>query len=133
MAGMEPGTRSELEEASDRLYAGSRASVRALHDAVLELTHALGEDAQPRPAADRIEVLRGSVFLDLRPGPEDSLLLGLYYPGDIPADDRLNPAGAQADAAVGGPSHWVQLDWDAMDQDVIALEPLIEAAYAQHP
>ncbi len=130
---MEPGSRRELDLATEALYAGSRASVRALHDAMLELTHALGDDVRLRPGADRIEVLRGSVFLDLRPGPQDSLRLGLYYTGDVPADDRLRPAHPRPQAAgAAGPSHWARLDWDAMDQDVIALEPLIEAAYDQH-
>lgn len=129
---MEPGSR-ELDEAIDLLYAGSRASVRALHDAMVELTHALGEDVGLRPAAGRIEVVRGSVFLDLRPGPEDSLRLGLYYTADVPGDDRLTPASSETDPGAGRPSHWARLDWDAMDQDVIALEPLIEAAYDQHP
>lgn len=135
---MDPAPRSELDEATDRLYAGSRACVRALHDAMLELTHALGDDVRPRPAPDRIEVLRGSVFLDLSPGPSDSLRIGLYYTGDVPSDERLLPnEGPTGDEAAGsGPgqpaSHCVQLDWDAMDQDVIALEPLIEAAYDQH-
>lgn len=122
--GMDPDAIRALNDAADRLYAGSRAPVRALHDAVLELTRALGDDVTVRVGSGRVEVLRRTVFLDLAPGPDDTLRVGVHY--------RDDAAGDVPDVLDAEPAHVVHLDWDALDQDVIALEPLIETAYDQH-
>lgn len=117
----------EVDRATDELFSGVNAPLRPLFDAIFELTHALGDDVRAEPADGYVALVRRTPFLALAPGPDVTLRIGLVYRGALPADARLEPADGFA-----GATHWVHLDDDALDTDVIALEPLVEAAYEQH-
>ena len=123
-AGWTPPT---LEESTAALYSGKKAALRPLHDRVLAMALACGEDAEAQARGTYIPVVRGSQFAAIAPGPCGTLRVGLRFRDAPPATPGLEPAKGFAQA-----SHWVHLETDASDEDVAALEPLLAAAYAQN-
>lgn len=117
----------DVEAATDALYSGEKESLRPLHDAIFEMTHALGEDIQAQARGGYIPFVRRTQFLALAPGPRGTLRVGLRFRGEIPQDDRLEPAKGFAQA-----THWVHVEPDALDEDLLTLEPLIATAYDQN-
>jgi uncharacterized protein DUF5655 len=116
-----------VDRAADTLFSGENAPLRPLFDAIFELTHALGDDVSAVPEDGYMALVRRTPFLALAPGPDVTLRVGLVYAGRLPTHERLEPADGFA-----GATHWLHLDADALDTDIIALEPLVEAAYEQH-
>lgn len=116
-----------LDEAVDALYSGPKASLRPLHDAIVEMTHALGEDVEAQPRATYIPLVRRTQFLALAPGPRGTLRVGLRFRGEVPVDDRLAPAKGFAQA-----THWLHVGPDWLDAELLTLEPLIATAYDQN-
>ncbi|GAB96520.1 putative transport protein [Kineosphaera limosa] len=117
----------DVQDATDSLYSGPKAALRPLHDAIFEMTHALGEDIQAQSRATYIPFVRRTQFLALAPGPRGTLRVGLRFRADVPDDDRLSPAKGFAQA-----THWVHVEADALDEDLLTLEPLIATAYDQN-
>lgn len=96
----------------------------ALRDAVVEMTHAQGDDVVTRLEGTVVVVRRRTDFLRVEPRDDGGLDLVLSYPAGAPDDDRLTAA------ADGG--HLVRVAATDVDADLLALEPLIETAYAQN-
>lgn len=115
-----------LEEATAALYAGSKATLRPLHDRVVALALGMGDDVEAQQRGTYIPIVRSRQFLAAAPGPRGTLRIGLRFRDAPPEDARLEPAKGFAQA-----THWVHLPADASLADVDALEPLIAAAYTQ--
>ena len=116
-----------VEEYADALYAGPRAALRPLADAVVALALAQGEDTSVQGRGGYAPVVRRTQFVAVAPGPRGTLRVGFRFRGTVPDDERLEPARGFAQA-----THWVHLQPDADDNDVRSLEPLLEEAYAQN-
>lgn len=121
------GRPPSVEEATDSLYSGAKAHLRPLHDAIVEMTHALGEDIEAQARGAYIPLVRRTQFLALAPGPRDTLRVGFRFCGQVPDDDRLGVARSFAEA-----THWLHVEPDALDADLLTLEPLIATAYDQN-
>jgi Domain of unknown function (DUF5655)/Domain of unknown function (DUF4287) len=91
---------------TDALYAGDKAPLRPIHDAI---------------------VVRRSQFVAVAPGPRGTVRVGFRFRETVPDDERLSPAKGFAQA-----THWLHLPADADDNDLRSLEPLLEAAYDQN-
>src|SRR6478752_6483510 len=119
--------RPSTEGYADQLYSGAKASLRPLHDAVVELALAQGDDAEAQGRGTYIPVVRKSQFAAVAPGPRGTLRVGFRYRTTVPDDPRLETAKGFAQA-----THWLHLDADADDNDVRSLEPLLREAYEQN-
>lgn len=104
--------------------AGMEVGGSALRDAVVEMTHAQGEGASSRAEGASVVVSRRTDFLRVSPRPDGGLDLTFSYPSGAPVHPRLEP---QPDG-----THLVRVSASDVDADLLALEPLIEAAYAQN-
>ena len=116
-----------VEEYADALYAGSKAGLRPLHDAVVALALAQGDDTSVQGRGGYAPVVRRTQFVAVAPGPRGTLRIGFRFRDAVPEDERLSPAKGFAQA-----THWLHLEADADDNDVRSLEPLLEVAYAQN-
>jgi hypothetical protein len=109
----------------DALYAGERATLRPLHDALVDEFAALGDDVVVTACKTKVPVYRKHVFAELRPaGAAVELRLAL---GDV------KPVGRLKAVARGQPgermTHVVRLhDVDAIDGQ---LRAWMAVAYAQ--
>jgi Domain of unknown function (DUF5655) len=119
--------RPSVDEYADGLYAGAKAPLRPLHDAVVELATGLGSDAAVEGRATYAPIVRRTQFAAVAPGPGGTLRVGLRYRDKVPDDPRLEPAKGFAQA-----THWLHLDADTGEDDVRSLEPLLRAAYEQN-
>jgi hypothetical protein len=109
---------------TDELYAGPRAGLRPLHDAVVALALSMGDDAEAQGRGTYIPVVRRTQFVAVAPGPRGTLRVGFRFRDAVPDDERLAPAKGFAQA-----THWLHLPADATPADVATLEPLVAAAY----
>ena len=112
---------------TDTLYAGAKAPLRPLHDAVLAVALALGPDTEAQGRSTYIPVVRATQFAAIAPGPGGTLRVGLRFRTQVPDDARLEPAKGFAQA-----THWVHLPGASLLADAAALEPLLAAAYLQN-
>ena len=119
--------RPSTEGYADELYSGAKAALRPLHDAVVDLALAQGDDAEAQGRSTYIPVVRKSQFAAVAPGPRGTLRVGLRYRGAVPDDDRVEPAKGFAQA-----THWVHLPGDTDPDAVGWLEPLLNEAYRQN-
>ena len=119
--------RPSTEGYADTLYSGAKAPLRPLHDAVVRLALAQGDDAEAQGRGTYIPVVRKSQFAAVAPGPRGTLRVGLRYRGSVPDERRLEPAKGFAQA-----THWVHLPGDTDPDDVDWLEPLLGEAYRQN-
>jgi Domain of unknown function (DUF5655)/Domain of unknown function (DUF4287) len=119
--------RPTVEEYADALYAGAKAPLRPLHDAVVELATGLGSDTAVEGRATYAPIVRTTQFAAVAPGPRGTLRVGLRYRGEVPDDPRLEPAKGFAQA-----THWLHLDADTGEAEVRSLEPLLRVAYEQN-
>ena len=96
----------------------------ALRDAVVEMTHAQGDGISTRLDGAAVVVTRRTEFLRVTTHPDGGLELQLSFPAGAPGDDRLRDL----------PGGWrsLRVAPTDVDADLLALEPLIEAAYAQN-
>lgn len=111
------------DEFADQMYAGKKAHLRPIHDAVVALAASQGPDARVEGRATYTPIVRKRQFCAVGPGPRSTVRVGLRY-RDAPADERLSPAKGFAQA-----THWIHLDADA---DVDALAGLLRLAYEQN-
>jgi hypothetical protein len=119
--------RPSTEGYADALYSGAKATLRPLHDAVVELALRQGEDAEAQGRSTYIPIVRKSQFAAVAPGPRGSLRVGLRYRAAPTEDNRLEPAKGFAQA-----SHWVHVPGDTNPDDIGWLEPLLAEAYRQN-
>jgi hypothetical protein len=84
------GTAAPLDPA-DALYAGVKASLRPLHDALLGQIRALGAfDIAPKKGY--LSLRRGKQFAMIQPSTTSRIDLGLILPATTPATSRLEQA-----------------------------------------
>lgn len=120
-----------LDEHVDALYRGPHETLRPLHEAIVEMTHALGDDIEAQPRASYVALVRRAQapaeFLALAPGSDGTLRVGLRFRGEVPDDHRLAPATGFAQA-----THSLHVSPDWLDAELLTLEPLIATAYDQN-
>ncbi len=71
----------------DAMYAGPKAGLRSIHDALVVLARSFGEDVRICPGKTMVPLYREHVFAEIRPAARDRLDLGLALRGV-----RLRPA-----------------------------------------
>jgi hypothetical protein len=76
----------------DAMYAGKKAALRPLHDAILELALSLGKDVKVCPAKTIIPLYRKHVFAQIKPSTLTRIDLGFAL-GDLKATGRLISTG----------------------------------------
>lgn len=111
---------------TDAVYA-KRPELHALHERVVAMALAVGDDAEVQGRGTYIPLVRRTQFMAVAPGPRGRLRIGFRFRDAIPDDPRLEPAKGFAQA-----THWLHLDPDAGDDVVASLEPLARAAWAQN-
>jgi hypothetical protein len=79
----------------EALFAGNKAGLRPLYDALLEIGLALGSDVKACPCKTMVPLYRRHVFAQIKPATRTRIDLGLYLQ-DTPFDDRLLDTGGQA-------------------------------------
>jgi hypothetical protein len=119
--------RPDPDAYTDALYAGAKANLRPVHDAIIALAEGLGEDAHREGRSTYIPVVRRTQFVAVAPGPRNTVRVGFRFRTVPPEDERLSPATGFAQA-----THWLHLPADADEDDLRSLEPLLEAAYEQN-
>lgn len=119
--------RPDTDAYTDNLYAGPKADLRPIHDAIITLAEGLGDDAHREGRGTYIPVVRRTQFVAVAPGPRNTVRVGFRFRGAVPDDERLSPARGFAQA-----THWLHLPAEADEDDLRSLEPLLEAAYDQN-
>jgi Domain of unknown function (DUF5655) len=76
---------------ADALYAGAKAGLRPIHDAVLGAVLAFGDDIETVPKKGYLSLRRRKQFAMIQPGTSRRVDLGLIL-GDVPPNGRLEPA-----------------------------------------
>ncbi|MFC8500792.1 hypothetical protein ACFUC1_00430 [Pedococcus sp. NPDC057267] len=133
----------DLDPGTDGLYPADDTGLRSVHDAVVMLAEGLGEDtrrvaarsgeavvdgaADDGAAEPWVKVARRTEFAAVGPGPDGTVRVGLVFAGEVPDDERLAPA-----TGFGASTHHLDLPADCDEDDIRALEPLLEAAYLQN-
>jgi len=79
----------------DAMYAGAKAGLRPLYDALLQLGLGLGTDVKACPCKTIVPLYRNHVFAQLKPTTRTRLDLGLAL-GDLEATGRLIDTGGLA-------------------------------------
>ena len=113
-----------VDQFTEALFAGPKAVLRPLHDAVVALALSMGDDAEAQGRGTYIPVVRRTQFVAVAPGPRGSLRVGFRFRELVPDDVRLAPSKGFAQS-----THWVHLPAGATTEDVASLEPLVAAAY----
>ncbi|MDU0315740.1 hypothetical protein RKE38_18730 [Phycicoccus sp. M110.8] len=124
----------DVDAGTDDLYPAEDTGLRAVHDAVVMLAEGLGEDTHRVASAPVdglvepwVRVARTTEFATVGPGPDGTVRVGLAFADEVPPDERLSPAGG-----FGAATHCLDLPADCDEDDIRALEPLLEAAYLQN-
>jgi hypothetical protein len=96
----------------DAMYSGSRATIRPLHDRVIELAGSFGTDVEFAPKKAYVSLRRSKQFGTVGPGPKGHLEIGLNLSGEEP--------GARLQAAGGMCTHRVRLSSeDELDDELV--------------
>ncbi len=119
--------RPDVDGYADQVYAGAKAGLRPLHEAVVAAARCLGDDVEPQGRSTYIPLVRKTQFAAIAPGPRGTLRIGFRYRTAVPDDPRLAPAKGFAQA-----THWIHLAPDSDDEDVRSIESLLAAAYDQN-
>ena len=107
------GATSSGADMVDAIYAGPRASLRVLHDRVIETARRLGADVELAPKQAYVSLRRSKQFATVGPGPRGRLEIGLNLAG-------VEPTG-RLEAVTGMCTHRVRLArLDELDGEVIA-------------
>lgn len=80
------------DEVVDAIYAGPKATLRPLHDQVIELARSFGSDVELAPKQAYVSLRSHKQFGTVGPGPGGRLEIGLNLKGVEPAG-RLETAG----------------------------------------
>jgi hypothetical protein len=114
--------KAEGEDAVAALYAGAKAGLKPVHDALMAVIGKLGSDVEPSPKKGYVSLRRKKQFALIQPSTATRLDLGLQLKG-APPEGRLEAAGSW-NAMV---SHRVRLE-SAKDVDK-ELAAWIKVAY----
>ncbi len=81
----------------EAMYAGPKAALRPLHDALLAACRALGDDVKACPCRTIVPLYRSHVFAEIKPAARDRVDLGLALKGAAgPLPPRLTDTGGLA-------------------------------------
>lgn len=100
-------------------YAGSKAGLRPLYEALLAEARALGADVEVAPKKTYVSLRRSKQFALLKPATRTELEIGLNLPAE-PGSERLRPA-------TGMCTHTLRLD--SVDDIDAELRGWLAAAY----
>ncbi len=121
-AGWVPPTVSEYV---DRQYAGAKAALRPVYEALAAAITGLGDDVTAEGRGTYIPFVRGRQFAAIAAAARDRVDLGLRFT-DPPASARLRPGG--------GPGQATHTVWLRATQEVDEeIRHLLRAAYEQNP
>jgi hypothetical protein len=79
----------------EKMYAGSKAALRPIHDALLQLGLALGKDVKVCPCQTMVPLYRQHVFAQIKPATRTRIDFGFAL-GDTKAAGRLIDTGGYA-------------------------------------
>ena len=102
---LQPQDAPEGDALVDSWYAGPKAGLRPLHDAVIAVARAMGPDVELAPKKTYVSLRRKKQFAMVGPGPGGRLEIGLNLP------DR--PVGGRLEAATGMASRRVRISTPA--------------------
>ena len=77
----------------DSMYAGKKAALRPIFDALMEAGHALGKDVRACPCATIVPLYRKHVFAQIKPTTNTRVDLGLCLRGVKPTKRLLDTGG----------------------------------------
>jgi hypothetical protein len=83
------------EEYVDKMYAGGKAGLRPIYDALLKLGLGLGKDVKACPCATIVPLYRNHVFAQIKPTTQTRIDLGFAF-GARKAEGRLIDTGGYA-------------------------------------
>jgi hypothetical protein len=81
------------EDLVEQMFAGPKAAIRPVYDAVMAQVAALGDDVELAPKRGYMSLRRKKQFALVQPSTKDRVDLGLILKGDAPAG-RLEAAGS---------------------------------------
>lgn len=116
--------RPSVDEYIDRQYAGTRAALRPIFDALRIMIEGLGDDVTMEGRASYIPFVRRRQFAAIAAATGSRVDVGLRFT-DAPASDRLKSANAPGQA-----THRMSLT--SLDDITTDLEVLLRAAYEQN-
>ncbi len=96
---LKPAAAPEGDALVESWYAGPKAALRPLHDAVIEHVRGFGDDVELAPKKTYVSLRRRKQFAMVGPGPGNRLEIGLNLP-DRPVDGRLEAASGMASRRV---------------------------------
>jgi hypothetical protein len=79
----------------EQMYAGPKASLKAIHDELVRLARLLGDDVRVCPCKTIVPLYRRHVFAQIRPATSKRIDLGLAL-GEEPFTSRLRDTGGLA-------------------------------------
>ena len=79
----------------DAMYAGKKAGLRPIHDALVKLGLSIGKEAKACPCSTIVPLFRNHVFAQIKPSTNSRIDLGLAL-GDTKAPKRLIDTGGFA-------------------------------------
>jgi len=77
----------------EEMYAGKKAPLKPIHDALLKKINAFGPDIDLAPKKGYVSVRRSKQFAIIQPSTADRLDVGIQLKGKKPTD-RLEPSGS---------------------------------------
>ncbi len=112
LTALKPDEAASTDDVAAAMYAGSKASLRPLHDAVIETTRAFGSDVELAPKKAYVSLRRKKQFGTVGPGPSGRLEIGLNL-HDVEPNGRL-------EAATGMCTHRVRIgSRDELDSELL--------------
>jgi predicted transport protein len=116
--------RPTVSEYVDRQYAGAKAALRPIYDALAAVIDGLGDDVTVEGRGSYTPFVRGRQFAAIAAATRDRVDLGLRFT-DPPQTARLQPGGGTGQA-----THEVSLrDMGEVDAEIVRL---LRAAYEQN-
>jgi hypothetical protein len=101
------------DELVDSMYAGPKATLRPVHERVIQLARSFGDDVELAPKQAYVSLRRSKQFATVGPGPGGRIEIGLNLKG-------VEPTG-RLEAARGMCTHRVRVSSAAeLDSEVIA-------------
>ena len=84
------------DELVDAQYAGAKADLRPIYDAIIKQVHKFGTDVEVSPRKAYVSLRRGTQFALVQPSTKTRVDVGLKLKGE-PATDRLEASGSFSD------------------------------------
>ena len=91
--GSDSHTASDDTSLIDQQYAGAKAALRPIYEAVIAAIAGFGTDVEVAPKKAYVSLRRGKQFAIVQPSTSTRIDIGLVLP-DVPPDERLEAAGS---------------------------------------